>query len=147
MVKTLLLDFFCKHIYIKDGRISQGEGRLCRTKSTQWLQFHCWNLSVQSLLTKLSRMKISLIILDVKKSNQARLHVVLQVFYSIWCKTYRWNSAFLFISSAILSRCSTTSLICGSCCSFGLPPRSSEETFRVGSSAFIRSITYLGVKK
>lgn len=59
---------------------------------------------------------------------------------------YRWSSAFLFNSSAILRSCSTTSLICGSCCSSGLPPRSSEETCWVGSSAFIRSITYLGHK-
>lgn len=61
-----------------------------------------------------------------------------------WCTAYCWSSAFLFSSSAILRRCSTTSLICGSCCSFGLPPRSSEETCRLGSAVFIRSITYLG---
>lgn len=60
--------------------------------------------------------------------------------------TYRCNSTFLFKSSAILSSCSTTSLVCGSRCSSGLPPKSSEETWSEGSSAWIRSITYLGCK-
>lgn len=58
--------------------------------------------------------------------------------------TYCCNSAFLFRSSAIFSSCSTTSLVWGSHCSSGCPPRSSEETWREGSSTCILSITYLG---
>lgn len=59
------------------------------------------------------------------------------------CTTYCWSSAFLFSSSEILSSCSTTSLICGSWCSFGLPPSCSVETCWPGSSVLRRSITYL----
>lgn len=74
-------------------------------------------------------------------------YLIIMFYICLICTAYRWSSAFLFISSAILSNCSTTSLICGSCCSFGLPPRSSEETCRSGSCVFIRSITYLQQRK
>lgn len=58
-----------------------------------------------------------------------------------------WSSAFRFNSSAILRNSSTTFLICGSCCSSGLPPRSSELTCWVGSTAFMCLITYLQRQK
>lgn len=59
------------------------------------------------------------------------------------CQAHRWSSPFLFSSSAIFSRWSTTSLICGSSTSFGDPPRSTQEMRRLGSSVFTCLITYL----
>lgn len=69
--------------------------------------------------------------------------LVLEMVEYTMCAAYRWSSAFLFSSSAIVSNCSTTCLTFGSCCSFGLPPRCSVETSWLGSSVLSRSITYL----